>query len=112
MIGSPKLVWRFEMQHELEHFDIFSDANWASCRRSRKSTPGGAITMVTHLVASWSKTRATTIKSSAESELCGIVRATCESIGFITLLEDLGSSGNARLHIPVAAISAQGLIDR
>ena len=32
LVGCPRLIWRFDLQHELEHFDAFSDANWAACR--------------------------------------------------------------------------------
>ena len=62
------------------------------------------------LITSWSKTQATVAKSSAESKLYGIVRTTCESLGFVTLLEDLGMHGKARLHMD--ATSAQGFVDR
>ena len=63
----------------------------------------------THLIKSWAKTQATIAKSSAESELYGIVRGTCEALGFISLAEDLGSDMTARLHMDATA--AQGIID-
>ena len=56
-----------------------------------------------HLTKSWSKTPATVAKSSAESELYGILRTTCESLGFVTMMQDLGTHGEARLHTGVAA---------
>ena len=64
----------------------------------------------THLIKSWAKTQATIAKSSAESELYGIVRGTCEALGFISLAEDLGSEMTARLHMDATA--AQGIVDR
>ena len=64
----------------------------------------------THLIKSWSKTPATVAKSSAESELYGIVRTTFESLGFATLLEDFGTHGKASLHMD--AMAAQGVVDR
>ena len=63
-----------------------------------------------HLIKTYSKTQATIAKSSAESELYGIVRATCECLGMMTLLEDLGAEYTARLHMDATA--AQGVIDR
>jgi hypothetical protein len=63
-----------------------------------------------HLIKTWSKTQATIAKSSAESELYGIVRATCETLGLITLIEDLGGTASARLHMDATA--ARGIVDR
>ena len=47
----PRLVWKFNMQAEQSEITIRTDADWAGCRRSRKSTsgegadriPGGAL---------------------------------------------------------------------
>ena len=63
-----------------------------------------------HLIKTWSKTQATVAKSSAESELYGIVRATCETLGLITLIEDLGGTASARLHMDATAV--RGIVDR
>ena len=38
-----RLVWNFEMQDEVDTLDIYIDSDWAGCRRSRKSSSGGAI---------------------------------------------------------------------
>ena len=110
LLGRPRLVWRFEMQAWTDHVDIYSDANWAQCRQSRKSTSGGAILVGAHLIKAWSKTQATIAKSSAESELYGIVRATCEGLGFMTLRKDMGEDTRARLHMDATA--ARGIVDR
>merc|ERR1712062_809400 len=48
----------------------FSDADWAGCQRTRRSTLGGTILLGDHLLKAWSRTQATFALSSAESELC------------------------------------------
>ena len=63
-----------------------------------------------HPIKAYSKAQATIAKSSAESELFGIVRATCETLGFITLVQDMGKEMNSRLHMD--ALAAQGIIER
>ena len=50
------------------------------------------------------------MKFSAEGELCGIVRTTCESLGIVLLLGDLGTHGKAGLHMDATA--AQGVAER
>ena len=110
LIGRRRLIWKFALQGAVDAVDAFSDANWAGCRASRKSTSGGALMIGSHLIKCWAKTQATVAKSSAESELYGIVRASCETLGFIALAMDLGSEMKSRLHMDSTA--AQGIIDR
>ena len=63
-----------------------------------------------HPIKSYSKTQAVIAKSSAESELYGIVRATCEALGCLTLIEDFGEKMTSRLHMDANA--ARGIIER
>ena len=64
----------------------------------------------TQLIKTYYKTQATIARSSAESELYGIVRATSECLGMLTLLDAFGSEYQARIHTDATA--AQGVIDR
>ena len=73
--GKPRLVWKYGWQSEVKTVDITTDANWAGCRRARKSTSGGTIMLGDHLIRTYSKTQATIAKSSGESELYALVRA-------------------------------------
>ena len=38
-----RVVWSFEWQDPVSVLDVYGDANWAACRRTRKSTSGGCI---------------------------------------------------------------------
>ena len=29
----PKVVWKFDLQEAVDHMDIFTDVDWAGCRR-------------------------------------------------------------------------------
>ena len=91
--GRPRLIWRFDWQSSQEVLDAHSDANWAGCKRSRKSSSGGTIAFGNHLIKAYSKTQAIIAKSSGESELYGVIRASTESLGISTLLEDVGNDG-------------------
>ena len=41
--GQPRVVSLFPWQESQQCIDVYTDANWAGCRASRKSTSGGAI---------------------------------------------------------------------
>ena len=67
--AKPRLVWDFVMQDDTEEVNIFTDSDWAGCRRSRKSTSGGAIRVGQHTIKTWANTQAIVAKSSAEAEV-------------------------------------------
>ena len=86
--GKPRLVWKYCWQAEVTVVDVTSDANWAGCRRGRKSTSGGTLMIGSHLIRTYSKTQSVIAKSSGESELYAVVRASTEGLGILTLLKD------------------------
>ena len=98
------------MQSEIGELTIRTDADWAGCRRSRKSTSGGTISRGSHCIKAGSKTQAVIAKSSAESELYGVVRGACEGIGTKTLCADLGDEVSVSLELDATA--AKGILDR
>ena len=87
-----------------EILDVYSDANWAGCKVSRKSTSGGAILWGKACLRSSSKTQAAIAQSSAESELIAVVRAACKGLGMIALADDFRIELQVRLHIDATAV--------
>ena len=108
--GAKRLVWDFKMQDDVDTLDVFTDSDWAGCRRSRKSTSGGAIMRGGHCIKTWSKTQALIAKSSGEAELYAVVRGAAEALGMATLAKDMGKKVEIQLHID--ALAAKGMIER
>ena len=106
----PRTIWRFGWQGKQPVMDVFGDSNWAGCKKTRKSTSGGAIKIGNHCIKTWSKTQGLIAKSSAEAELYAAVRAASEALGVQTMLEDLGEKIDARVHIDASA--AKSIIER
>ena len=100
----------FRYQQWPATMDIYTDANWAGCRRTRKSTSGGAALLGSHCIKIWSKTQAVVAKSSAESELYGVVRGTVEALGLSILFQDVGICMKVRIHM--GANAAKGIVER
>ena len=73
--GAPRLIWKYCWQAEVTVVVATSDANWAGGRRGRKSTSGGTLMVGSHLIRTYSKTQSVVAKSSGESELYAVVRA-------------------------------------
>ena len=89
---------------------VRTDADGAGCRRARKSTSGGSISIGEHCIKTWSKTQAVIANSSAESDLYGVVRGACEGLGIKTLCMDMGSDLGITLELD--AMAAKGILDR
>ena len=68
LIYRPRLVIEYKWQSMPSQICIYTDADWAGCRQSRKSTSGGCIVLGEHSIKSWSKTQSLIALSSGESE--------------------------------------------
>ena len=104
------MVTRYPWQDENVVIDTYSDANWAGCDRTARSTSGGAILRGSHLVKSWSVTQKNVTLSSGEAELVAAVKATSEAIGIARLAFDWGDATEMAVHIDSSA--AIGVVSR
>ena len=64
-----------------------------------------------HLIRAYSKTQSIIAKSSAESELYGVVRGSAEGLGILTLLSDFGAK-DMRVSVGMDASAAMGIVQR
>ena len=110
MVTRPRLVWHFNYQQWPDCITIHVDANWAGCRRTRKSTSGGTARWGAHTIKTWSKTQGLIARSSGESELYGAVRGACEGLGLQSLMKDFGTTVDVKMLIDANA--AKGIIER
>jgi hypothetical protein len=87
--GHRRLVYHYPWQ-TADRVDTYSDTDWAGCPKSRKSTSGGCLMLGRHLLKSWSSTQTSIALSSGEAEFYGVVKAGGVSLGFQSLLADVG----------------------
>ena len=104
------MVSKFEFQDEPYEMEGFSDSDWAGCKRTARSTSGGAIMAGKHLIKSWSSTQKNITLSSGEAELVAAVKMSTELIGTLQLLEDWGIRREARVYVDSTA--AMGIVHR
>ena len=84
--GKPRLTMRYAWQPAQTTVTTYSDADWAGCRKTRKSTTGGCIMLGAHCIKAWSKTQALIALSSGESELYASLKASAETMGVFCFL--------------------------
>ena len=105
LLTAPRVVWRFKFQHQPPSLRVFSDSDWAGCRRTARSTSGGVIMLGEHCIRGYSVTQKHVTLSSAEAELMALVKATSEAIGLCQLAE----AWNIRLTADVFVDSSAAL---
>ena len=105
LIEVPRVVWQFGFQGACNELSVSSDSDWAGCRRTAKSTSGGAIMRGTHCLKSWSSTQKFVTLSSAEAELMAAVKASTEAIGMCQLAADW----DVHLHASILVDSSAAL---
>ena len=86
----PKFKIWYRYQEDPGRIETFSDTDWARCKRTRRSTTGGYAKYGNHLIKTWCKTQAVVALSSAEAELYGVVRASAETLGMMSMYMDMG----------------------
>jgi hypothetical protein len=87
------MIWQFGWQDEVGlELCVFSDSDWAGCRRTRRSTSGGVVLLGGHCLKTWSSTQAPIALSSAEAEYYAMVEASTRAIGMKSMLLELGVS--------------------
>ena len=110
----PACTYRFNLQTTTQEHcipvDVYVDADYAGCKRTRRSTSGGMCFMGDHLVRHWSSTQKTIALSSGEAELHGIVRGASEALALRSLGWDMGLSISLTVHTDSSA--AKGIAER
>ncbi|CAL8086765.1 unnamed protein product [Prunus armeniaca] len=87
----------FTPQTATARLSAYSDADWAGCLNSRRSTTGYVITLGTNLISWCSKKQPTVSRSSTESEYRTLSHACVETTWLCSFLHELG----VRLRFPV-----------
>lgn len=92
----PRLARVYHFQGEvvgkasIEEFFSPVDSNWADCKRSCKSTSGGAIKVGKHSITEWSITQSTVSLSSGEAEFYAILRGAQEGLAIQAMAKEMG----------------------
>ena len=90
LVGNGRTVLKYPWQAEESGPETYSDSDWAGCRRTGRSTSGGAVMVGEHFIKGWSSTQASVTLSSAEAELVAMTKAVAETIGIVNMAQDLG----------------------
>jgi hypothetical protein len=108
--GTPRLLQRFIWQEAVKSAVTFVDSDLAGCKRTCRSTSGGAVMLGAHTVMTWSATQAVVALSSGEAELYALTKGAANTLGMMSLGADLGMIFHG--HVRSDASAAIGMVNR
>ena len=110
LVYRPRVVVCFDRQARQDTIDGYSDADWAGCPNSRKSTSSSYLMVGSHLLASSSTTQTVVATSSGESEFYAAVKTASRVIGGAAMAKDLALVLDPGVMIDASA--AKGIASR
>jgi len=110
LVGKTRVVLRFEYQDNQGTIEVWTDTDFAGCKRTRKSTSGGIAQLGNHLIKSWCSTQSIVSLSSGEAEYYGIVKGASIALGLRSMIGDLGI--NLAIRVNTDASAARGIACR
>ena len=90
------LIW-FEWQEMPRDLVVETDADFAGCGKTRKSTSGGVVFFGSSPIRSYSSNQAVIALSTGESEFYGMLKGSSQAIGLRSLFADIGIEIGIRL---------------
>ena len=73
-----------------DELTLWTDSDWASCTKSRRSTSGGVVMHGKHPIRSWSTTQRTIGLSSGEAELYAASKGGARTVALNRILKKIG----------------------
>ena len=110
LLDKTRMVLKFEYQDNQKKIDVWTDTDFAGCKRTRKSTSGGIARVGNHLIKLWCSTQAVVSLSSGEAEYYGIVKGASIGLGIRSMIGDLGI--NMTIQVNTDASAARGIACR
>ena len=110
LLDKPRMQQVYKWHDVQSVIKTYTDADWAGCRATRKSTTGGCVMLGAHTLKGWSKTQALVALSSGESEVYAALKASAETLGMVSILGDLGYNVSGEVWGDASA--ALGIINR
>ena len=110
--GNPDYLQRYPVQEETNTVVLSTDADWATCRETRRSNSGGTLQLGDHLIAARSRVQPRIALSSGEAELYAGMRGISETLGFVHLMREFKSNDWGRIVHRVDASACRAIMLR
>ena len=110
--GNPDDMQWYPLQEETNTVVLSTDADWATCRETRRSNSGGTVMLGNHLIAVWSRVQPRLALSSGEAELYAGLRGVTETLGFVHMMREFHTQDWGRITHRVDASACRAIMLR
>ena len=110
LVGKSRMTITFGYQSPVSELTIWTDTDFAGCKRTRKSTSGGVAMLGNHMFKTWCGTQAIVALSSGEAEYYGIVKGASIGLGLKSMLGGFGLEVAVKINADASA--AKGMVNR
>eukprot|EP00959_Pyramimonas_sp_CCMP1952_P280961 5872710-Pyramimonas_sp.AAC.1 len=87
--GAPRCLVVCRRQADQTVVDVFSDSDWAGCRKTPRSTSSSYTILGQHLITTSSTTQDVVATSSGEAEFYALTESASRAIGTVAMAADL-----------------------
>ena len=94
LINRKRVIWKYRWQEAGRRWKVYTDSDWAGCKRTRKSSSGGVAMIGDHCLKVWSSTQGALALSSAEAEYYSMVEGVIRMKGLQAIGRELGVEGS------------------
>ena len=110
--GQPDFIQWYPVQEKTNTVVLTTDADWATCKESRRSHSGGTLQLGNHLIAAWSRVQPRIALSSGEAELCAGMHGISETLGFVRMMREFNTNDWGRIVHRVDASACRDIMLR
>ena len=110
--GNPDYMQWYRLQEETNTVVLSTDADWATCRETRRSNTGGTVMLGNNLIAAWSRVQPRLALSSGEAELYAGLRGISETLGFMHMMREFHTQDWGRIIHRVDASGCRAIMLR
>ena len=110
--GNPDCVQWYPLQEETNTVVLSTDADWATCRETRRSHSGGTVMLGNHLITAWSWIQPRIALSSGEAELHAGLRGVSGTLGFVHMMREFHTQDWCRITHRVDASACRAMMLR
>ena len=115
LVGRLAEVWRFVWQEEGQSVLVYTDSDWAGCRKTRKSSSGGLLMLGSHCIKAWCSTQGALALSSAEAEYYSLVEGVLRARGLQNIGKEIGMDGteeSVKLKVMIDSSAAKAFVSK
>ena len=98
--------YSYPYQDNPNELTVWTDTDYAGCKRTRKSTSGGVVIWGVHMIKSGSTTQSVIALSSGGAEYYGMVRGASVALGLQSVPKDFNIDTNIVLNSDASAAIA------